>query len=157
MKYILLIFTFSLWGTVTSQNGVLTSGSDGVSEYGEVSYSIGLPLFTTASTASGEVSLGIQQVNENRDPLGSEFITLEEKISVFPNPAEHWVVVLRNTEGGDFLNFKLFDLNGRVLLTGPIDISKTTIPLNGIASGTYLLKIANSDNRQLNFKIIKTN
>ena len=64
----------------------------------------------------------------------------ESEFNIFPNPASS-VVNLSNP-----VNYKIFDLNGKILLTGS---EKTSIDISSIKKGVYILKTDLGEIRKL--------
>lgn len=75
--------------------------------------------------------------------------TMEENISVSPNPASNHINV-----SGAADRYELTDMQGRSLLSGALPGNKQ-IDINGIATGMYILKLYQQDKNVLTYKIIK--
>ncbi len=73
-------------------------------------------------------------------------------LKIFPNPA---IDVLTIEANANLLNkpYILFDITGKELLSGFVDDKKTTLKLQGLPSGTYLLQIGDSHKKTI--KILK--
>jgi len=59
------------------------------------------------------------------------------------HPAKDQVTVQVEGELSDDARYRLIDLTGKVILNGAIQSTVTTIQLNQIASGQYLLNVVN--------------
>lgn len=78
---------------------------------------------------------------QNMDPLNTG------SISVFPNPADAFLYV--QTENANTnLTYRIFDLTGRIMQTGIIDI-QLTVSIRNLTPGIYLLEIF-SDTDKMN-------
>ena len=91
----------------------------------------------SASDSSGNTSTVIRTVivNEVLHVLTQEQLNA---IKVYPNPVKHTLII--NTAINN-LRFKLFDINGRPVLSS----TSKTIPLNNISNGAYILKITSNN------------
>lgn len=93
------------------------------------------------STDSGFVYAGIKTINP-----------LDEKIDIYPNPVVNELTV--HSSKYKKLDFNLFDLSGRLLITKEI-ISGHACDLSFLASGTYVATIVNrQDNKIIKIKLI---
>ena len=91
----------------------------------------------TASDSSGNTS------TESRTVIVNEvlYVLTQEQlnaIKVYPNPVKHTLII--NT-AIDNLRFKIFDINGRPVLSSRFK----TIPLNNISNGAYILEITGNN------------
>lgn len=91
----------------------------------------------TASDSSGNTS------TESRTVIVNEvlYVLTQEQlnvIKVYPNPVKHTLII--NT-AIDNLRFKIFDINGRPVLSS----RSKTIPLNNISNGAYILEITGNN------------
>jgi len=74
-------------------------------------------------------------------------------ISVFPNP----VVDVLTVTVADFtsgMTFNLFDVNGRMVQTGPL-AETTTIDMTNLRAGTYILTIVQNGTQVATFRVVK--
>jgi hypothetical protein len=71
----------------------------------------------------------------------TDYILLENKIEVFPNPATTSVTIIKNGEE-DFL-LKVFDLNGRMVFREVIVNSNSSIDLEALENKTFLFVFSN--------------
>lgn len=139
-----------------SQESANSAGGDASGSGGTVSYSIGQTVYTSHPSASGTLNQGVQQ------PF--EFFTLginrpEQSISlsIFPNPTS----VNLTLQISDLLNlnwsYHIFDLNGKLVLTGPIRTEETLIDTSLLPRASYFLQVSNQENDQTqSFKFIKS-
>ncbi len=63
--------------------------------------------------------------------------------SIYPNPAKHRVTLNLDAPVTDEIDYKLTDINGRVIKKGslPLLAEKCTIDISKITSGVYLLQL----------------
>ena len=77
----------------------------------------------------------------DKNGLGVEDVVTTQPLSmfVFPNPAvDHVAVFMNQSEQENQIH--LYDLNGRQVLTTPVQGAMTTISVGGLSSGLYLVK-----------------
>ncbi|HEY3385565.1 MAG TPA: T9SS type A sorting domain-containing protein [Saprospiraceae bacterium] len=170
-KYTSLIPTYKkrligicvLVSTMTSawtQSEVNTSGGDGTGPGGSVAYTIGQVAYTNLQAENGSISLGVQQPN-----LFLTVGTIETEItlsaSVFPNPSNANTTL--RLEGQDQtliskdMMYRLFDLNGKLLMEQEIESNTTTIPVDHLTGSVFILQVIRRDIEIKAFKIFKTN
>lgn len=73
------------------------------------------------------------------------------RFSVYPNPTAG--NLLLQTDGNKYYDYKLMDLQGRVLLRGKVN-GTTTIALEAYARGIYLLQVADPAGSRRSEKIL---
>jgi len=79
--------------------------------------------------------------------------TTNEKIEIYPNPFSDNIII--NFSGGTFpLEYKVTDLNGKVVLHNKTSSNNETVNLSGLAAGTYVIN-AKAGDCNLVQKIIK--
>jgi len=150
-----LIWIFSQ-NAVNSQETLLTSGKDISGEGGSVSYSVGQVVYTTHFGAVSSIAEGIQQAYEISvftDFKNIKGISL--KCSAYPNPTTDLLYLKVDDFLNNNLSYKLFNVEGRLLKSGLIEASETTIPMFEYVPSSYFLTVLNSDLNLKTFKIIK--
>lgn len=70
-------------------------------------------------------------------------ITTNGKVVVSPNPAQN-SIKLNGIKGN--VNFEIFDLTGKLKLSGQLDHNQSEIELQDFSNGLYLLKVFNAEN-----------
>ncbi len=73
--------------------------------------------------------------------------------SVFPNPTNQYLTI--EVEGTQESEFRLFDVNGRLLNTG-LFTGRTVLETAALPSGAYFLKLSNAENEFAVEKVIVT-
>jgi len=71
--------------------------------------------------------------------------------SYFPNPTSHLIALKSNTA---ITEIKVYNVEGRLLLTQKLDLLETNVDLAAFASGTYFFKVK-FDTIEKNFKVLK--
>lgn len=153
----MLLITSGVQG-LYGQSEVLSSGGDASGSGGSASYSIGQVAYTHYGGENGSVSLGVQQ------PyliimVGTGEPDISVVTSVYPNPMSS-IVNLKidspfNTNKKLF--FGLYDLNGKLYQQNEIISNMTTIAMDKLAAGVYILRVSDLNTVIKTFKIYKTN
>ncbi|MBK8621912.1 MAG: T9SS type A sorting domain-containing protein [Saprospiraceae bacterium] len=133
-------------------SGFSSSGFDAVSETGSVSLTIGQVFYHQWTHNTGKVNEGMQQpyeifvvgVADNSIP----------SISLFPNPAQDFVLLKVENEGTDF-SYSLFSIEGKILEDQKIDREEMTVPLQYYSHNLFLLIIYKDNKIVKTYKIIK--
>ena len=76
----------------------------------------------------------------------------ENSIHVFPNPVQDKLFIRAAAEHRG-THFELYDLLGKCVKMGQLDLDNFSLDLNDLASGIYIINF--SGNRNLSFKVIK--
>lgn len=76
-------------------------------------------------------------------PLGTEENTIENGISIYPNPCIEQIIL--DLERFQNTTAELFNLQGRLLQTAALQTAKTNLQINHLSSGIYLLQLKNAD------------
>lgn len=160
MKHLaILILASGLWGnyiTVQAQNTVTTSGGNASGAGGNASYTIGQIVYTTDNGTTGSSARGVQQ------PFEISVITEVDAAkdinlicTVYPNPANDFLTLKIEYCDLTDLDFKLLDVNGKVLENKKITGNKTIISMTAFPPSIYILKISSDGKEIKTFKIIK--
>ena len=64
---------------------------------------------------------------------------IDEKLNIYPNPAENFVQIIFDNNKGKYLIYQVFDLKGKLIRTYCSD--NNTIDITNLNSGLYILKI----------------
>ena len=86
--------------------------------------------------------------------LGLNQIANDEDFSVFPNPATN-LVSISSTSNFSINNVEMFDINGRIIKSIPLDnLSNVDITISDLSSGVYMMRIT-TDQGTATKKIVK--
>ncbi|MCO6498310.1 MAG: T9SS type A sorting domain-containing protein [Chitinophagaceae bacterium] len=91
---------------------------------------------------------GIEEALQDKD--------WEEVVRLYPNPTVDYVIVegrSLNDINGKYL--KLYDMQGKLILSKRIQDERTRIDMNGLPGGLYMLSLEDMGERKM-FKIVKT-
>ena len=140
---------------VSAQEALPATGGNATGNNGSVSYTVGQVAYGTQSGTNGNVIQGVQQPYEIVLINGidrTDKITLE--CIAYPNPV-HAILKLKTPVGEKSLEYKLYDINGKLLENKKIESSETTILMENYVSSTYILKISDEKKELTTFKIVK--
>ncbi|WP_338731011.1 T9SS type A sorting domain-containing protein [Mangrovimonas cancribranchiae] len=154
MKRLLLITVLSCsiyYGY--SQQNTLTSGGDASGTNGKISYSIGEITYQHASSADGSINQGMQQPYAF-ETLGKDDPNIALEMVAYPNPTTN-TLQLKTTYNPSELSFKLFNLNGRLILTKKFTSQAITVNMSTLTHATYILNIYKNNHQLESYKIIK--
>ena len=154
-KTILISLLFIGITQVHAQETTTTSGGNASGTNGSLSYTIGQTVYTTNTGTSGSVAQGVQQPFEIQTVLGIENFNINLQMAVFPNPTTNWLQLDIKNYGFEKLNYKIFDINGKLVLENKISTETTTISMENLSTNIYLLKVLDNNKEVKTFKIIK--
>lgn len=160
MKHVLTIFilTSVLLVTVSAQSSLGATGGEAAGNGGSVSYSIGQIAVQSSSDGTTTVSEGVQQPYEISTVGVDNYPAITLNAVVYPNPTQgNLQLVIRNEElGVSNWRLKVFDANGKFLLSKQIEEETTQLDLSPYATGTYYIKVCNGKDVMKMFKVVKT-
>jgi hypothetical protein len=156
MQKILIIIAFFVASNFTqAQDSVNSIGGVDAGTGGTVSFSVGQMVYTTDSKGSGAVVQGIQRPYRITT---TDIKKVNDDISfkAYPNPSSDDLFLEMNAYRNDKLNYQLFDMQGKLIMTNPIEIPKTQINMRTLAVGAYFIHIYNTNNQAIQtIQIIK--
>lgn len=136
---------------VASTGGTWSNGSF------NLDYTVGDFVVTTINNTTNYLTQGFQQPTVLTISI-KEHPKSNMDISVYPNPSTDYLnIKIINTSGN--ISIVLFDVTGQRMFTKEYSNASaelfTTIDMKHYATGTYYLRIINSDNTDEIFRIIK--
>jgi hypothetical protein len=159
-KISVALIVFCMFGfgiAIRAQNTIPVSGGNATGGGASVSYSIGQVVYTTnTSIASGSVAQGVQQPFEISviTEIGqAKDITLV--CSVYPNPAQDYVILKIKNYEVENLRYQLFDINGSLIKDNKVEGNETNIPMQNLLPSMYFLKVTDNNKVIKTFKLIK--
>ena len=160
-KKLMLIFILILSigsSALYAQQDVDAAGGDASGGGGTASFSIGQIVYTYVSGSSGSSNQGVQQPYEFFFPAGiDETKDINLSMTVFPNPTQALVNLKIENQNLEDFSFQLLDPIGRTIISQTINDKLTVIPMDGLASGAYILEVTSSGKAIKTFTIIKYN
>lgn len=102
-------------------------------------------------------TLHVDQVffSQSEAPNGIEDLNVTYNVSIFPNPVSSELKVKADVVGGQIV---ITDLNGKLVRIRPLEGPVTSVDMSDVASGTYIYRIADKNNRfvkQDKFNVVK--
>lgn len=147
------------WLPASAQNSVSAAGGDGAGAGGTISYTVGQIDYLTVTAPEGSAAQGVQQPFEIFQYVAVEKPDPETMgWMVFPNPFENQLIIKSlDTEfsGSNLYTFQIFDISGKILISGDIQGITTTLLLTGWSPGVYMLRISAKREADRIFCIIK--
>ena len=74
---------------------------------------------------------------------------------MFPNPTKDKIILSLTDNTLTALSYKIYDVGGRIVKKGKVNQENTSIAMKYVASGVYILKVAQNNKQLKVFKIIK--
>jgi hypothetical protein len=103
----------------------------------------------SSGSCSDTSNVAVLTVNNNA--AINEFLQ-DNLFSVFPNPAQNFINIKADSKlVGSF--YSILDNSGRIVLNGKITSETTTIDLDNLSEGIYMVSIA--ENKKQSFRVIK--
>lgn len=152
LMFLMTIFVNNIW----AQSSAVAAGGDASGTGGSVSYSVGQLVTNTTFGTDITISEGVQQpyeISVVTGIKGAEGINLE--FQVYPNPTSDFLLLkIENSEFND-LSFSLFDISGKLILSGRLFDAVTQIDMSMLPPAVYALKVMSENTLIKDFKILK--
>jgi len=146
-------FLFSI-NILIAQSNVVSAGSSKTTSNGSLSYTLGY-ISTKSSPGGAAVTAGLQHAYEIYEVTGVSEVTLDFKISVYPNPSVDELNLEIDKLNIANLTFQLFDINGKSISKEASLVKKSSIDMKPFASGTYLLVINQEKKLLKSYRVVK--
>ncbi len=155
MKRFLLLLLTALCATLLqAQEVIATSGDYYENTSGSLSWTISESVSETFENTNNILTQGFHQsrltVTSINEITGPDFV-----INAFPNPAAEFVTLKVDSKKTENLWYKLFDINGELLLHKKVKSNETEIPFSSYAHSTYFVKVLDNSKVLKIFKIVK--
>lgn len=137
-----------------AQASTSTSGGEAKDKRGSSSYTVGQAVYSSHTDARGAVSEGVQQ------PLTFRVIAGETEsdinlIAVYPNPATTSLTLKITSPKITDFSCELLDVRGRLVHTQDVGQELTSLPIENLASGVFMLRVMKQGTIVKSFQIIK--
>ena len=149
-----LIFLISLQLSY-GQEIVPSTGGNATGTGGTSSFTVGQVFYTSNASSTGSVSQGVQQAFEIQTLSNPGLLTVQLTAVTYPNPTTDYVVLKITDTALENLQYTLFDVNGKTIVSKKITTSITEITMKNYSIGMYLLKLTKKNQPIKTFKIIK--
>ena len=153
-----IAFLLLVLGGLHAQESLSATGGEATGTGGTASYSVGQVVFSTNTGTNGSVAQGVQQPYEISTTTGINERSINLELSVYPNPTSNYLILKVDTPAllsNRELRYRLYDLQGKVIESKTVKNTSAYISLEGQATATYFLKVANKNQTIKTFKIIK--
>lgn len=141
--------------SIQAQETILASGGNATGSGGSSSYSVGQLAYNADTGSGGSSSQGVQQSFEIFTLSNSELKTVTLEASMYPNPSTDYVILALADSKLTGLSYAMYNIQGKIVTKGKVSQKSTEIGMQGMASGTYILKVNQANNELKTFKIIK--
>jgi hypothetical protein len=157
MKLFLMIILTSIGGiSLLAQQTVYSAGGNAIGVGGTASYTVGQIVYTLNTGTNGTLSQGVQQPYEISVITGIEAaIDISLEMVVYPNPTQDFVKLIINNFELQNLKYRLYDINGKVIMDNKVEGNETTISMQGCLPSIYILKVLHGNREIKLFKVIK--
>lgn len=152
---LLLLSWVCIVNTSISQENINASANEIVNETGSVSYSVGQVFTQCYSNELGTINEGIQLSYEILVITGLEETDINIEASVFPNPAENYLILDIGNKNYSEMSYQVFNLDGKLMMTVKITSKQTNISLSGLSTSNYFIKVMDGNQAVKTFKVIK--
>jgi hypothetical protein len=155
-KLVCIIIGLIVCICIINAQQVLSSAGDSYTTGGyEVSWTLGEPVIETLKETNNTLTQGFHQTNITVTAL-DDLSLPQLELSVYPNPVNHILNIKATGREEIKLQYRIFGIDGRLLLRREIRNNPEEISMLPYAAGSYLLKVTTtSDNPVQTFKIIK--
>lgn len=159
-KTLLIAFCVFGFGTAFCQSTkpeiISASGDYFTNANATLSWTIGECITETYSSSGNILTQGFQQ-SKYLITAVDKVAKNNLKINIFPNPSSDFInVAFDNNLKEQSYTLKLFDMQGKELLTQKINTNQTRLAMKQYATGVYFLKITDTNNQSSNYQIIKS-
>jgi hypothetical protein len=143
------------WGHLAwSQKTVDAAGGNAFGVGGNASYSVGQIDYQRSSGTGGVATQGVQQPFEIFT-VGISEAAASLNVLLFPNPAADYLILQIGTVNVEDFNYELIDVLGKSIQAGRITGPSTTIPVSGLSSGQYFIRLLKENEVLQSFQVIK--
>ncbi len=154
--FVTILLCFLTVQATFAQQAVLSGSGVAAGSEGTATFSVGQVAFHSLTGTEGMITEGVQQPYEVLivQGIGDEPGILLE-CTVCPNPAESYVKLSIENPLIRNLRYQLCNLTGVILENQTISDNITTIPMDHLTPGIYILSVLEKDQSLKKFKIIK--
>ncbi len=93
-------------------------------------------------------STGVSDIKDNQETIKTTQVATND-IILYPNPVKDWLNIALPDKSA-LLNIAVYNINGEQVATA----RSTTIPVSGLAAGTYFVEIQLADGKRITKKVI---
>ncbi|HRH68647.1 MAG TPA: T9SS type A sorting domain-containing protein [Flavobacteriales bacterium] len=149
------LMAFAICAEVCAQRTVVPAGGDASGNGGTMSWTLGQVDYIANGSASGTVAQGVQQPTEFLVLATAEQNPMTRSVHVMPNPTSDGITVQLSTTPERAATYRMLDLTGQEVATGPFIAASAYIPLAGLASSTYVIHVLHDGTETAVLRVIK--
>jgi len=150
---LLLVLTICCPGLL-AQQVVATAGSTFDNSGRSITFTIGEGVAQTLTNGDLTLTQGFHQTTVSVKSI-SELKELDFSISVSPNPTSDFLKIKVTKEDVTGLQFLLLDINGKLILQKNLEGNETSLSIDKLTDGLYILMIKEGPKELKTFKVIK--
>ncbi|PTB94662.1 hypothetical protein C9994_11935 [Marivirga lumbricoides] len=156
IKSTLIIFIGILlsWSKIHAQEAPVSAGGNAEGSSGNISYSVGQVLYTSAGNSEILITPGIQQTYSIAI-LSTSKMAENIHITVFPNPSSEYLTLKTNLLEIKNQNYQVYNSQGKIMMEKGIQSDETVIDTQALPDGVYLFNVLTNGQLIKSFKIIK--
>jgi len=143
-----------IYSGASAQISTSAAGQEATGVGGTISATIGQPFYVEAFGEGYSIQEGVQQAYLIT-PLSTEDLGASIEMQVFPNPTTQNLTLTIREGFKDNLQYVLTDVQGKLIESSNLLYSTTEIDTDGLAAGTYLLRLSQGKDSLKTFKIVK--
>lgn len=148
---IIMLLSCHLW----AQEVLSPAGGSAVTKTVQISYTIGEPVIATTGNIQNTLTQGFHQSILTVTPVAGVNV-FQFEVKVYPNPTSDYLTVEQLSNNGAIdLMAHLFNMNGKLIQSIPINENRGKINMKTYVSSTYILKLVKSNNDSKSFRIVK--
>jgi hypothetical protein len=140
---------------IHAQETLPVSGGTAQGSGGTITFTIGQTMYINSTSASGSINQGIQQSFEFVTLSNPEYKALTLKAVPFPNPTTESITLALNDTDLSGLSYVMNTPLGQFISRGRLVRSETSIAMNNLPKGVYILRVQRNNKELKTFKIIK--
>ena len=140
--------------SIQAQKSAGAAGGDASGKSGTAAYSVGQTSYTSELGSRGSTSQGVQhayeifKVSDPTTPNGAHF-------TMYPNPTQDVLNIAVDKQDLQNFSYQLYNVTGKLLFSGPLTGSTTSVAMGAYSAGTYLVRLLSKGQSIQTFKIIK--
>lgn len=153
--YLVVLIVCALTMTLKGQQVISSAGGSATGVGVQLSWTVGEPVIATLTGSSAILTQGFHQSKLTITAIDPALYP-ELELSVFPNPVSTSLKLQITGDQYKNLSYRLYNIEGKTILSKTIQASPEMINMELYTSGTYLLKVLRDETVPVKtFKIIK--
>ena len=150
----LFLLIFSDAEKAIAQEVVSTAGDYFKNNTAQLSWTIGEIAIETLTGTGNILTQGFHQTKLIAVAI-DEIPDLGFEIKAYPNPTRDYLILKISKDNLDGMQYKLYDMQGKLLHHKLVDESETEISFKDLAPSTYLIKVIDMNKEIKTFMIVK--